>query len=182
VNDPYARVQWFFILLIIVAAPALAEERERSPGYVDGSMFLDLATEDTTSVEINLSGAILKAIASADADLQQLAGGLESIHAVILEFTDEARVAKVQELLLQKEKELRNKNWEVLTRIKEGTGRVTVLVLNDGEAIQGLVVLVSDGGEVVFANIAGTIDLNAIAKLGESFDIPGLDDIVQGDD
>ena len=182
VNDRCARVVWIFVLLFIAAAPVLAEGRERSPGYVDGSLFLDLATEDTTTIEINLSGAILQAIASTDEDLKQLAGGLESIHAVILEFTDEGRVAKVQELLRQTEKQLRDKGWEVLTRIKEGAGRVTVLVLNDGEAIQGLVVLVSDGGEVVFANIAGVIDLNAIAKLGESFDIPGLGEIVQGDD
>ena len=181
-NDRCARVVWIFVLLFIAASPVLAEGRERSPGYVDGSLFLDLATEDTTTIEINLSGAILQAIASTDEDLKQLAGGLESIHAVILEFTDEGRVAKVQELLRQTEKQLRDKGWEVLTRIKEGAGRVTVRVINDGAAIQRLVVLVSDGGEVVFANIAGVIDLNAIAKLGESFDIPGLGEIVQGDD
>jgi len=182
VNDRYARILWIFFLLLIVASPAMAEVRDRSPGYVDGSLFLDLATDDTTTVEVNLSGAILKAIASADESLNQLAGGLESIHAVILEFEDEAQLAEVQELLKRTEKRLRDENWEVLTRIREGSSRVTVLVLNDDEVVQGLVVLVSDGAEVVFANIAGLIDLSAIAKLGESFDIPGLDEIVPEDD
>jgi len=79
----------------------------------------------------------------------------------------------------QTESKLIDREWEVLTRIRNGESNVTVLVLNDEESIQGLVVLVADAGghEVVFANIAGTIDLAAIAKLGESLEIPGLDQV-----
>ncbi|MHC4502973.1 MAG: hypothetical protein ACYTFI_06690, partial [Planctomycetota bacterium] len=45
--------------------------------------------------------------------------------------------------------------------------------------ISTVVVLVADaeGEEVVFANIAGAIDLAAIAALGETFEIPGLDQV-----
>ena len=35
----------------------------------------------------------------------------------------------------------------------------------------------ADEGEVVCANIAGKIDLAAIARLGETFEIPGLDQV-----
>ena len=55
-----------------------------------------------------------------------------------------------------------------------------MLALSDGEAIQGLVVMVVDrseegGAELVFANIAGAIDLAAIQQIGEGFNVPGLD-------
>ena len=47
----------------------------------------------------------------------------------------------------------------------------------------GLVVLVSgQDGELVFANIAGDIDLAAIAKLGPRLDIPGLELLDDEDD
>ena len=49
-------------------------------------------------------------------------------------------------------------------------------------AILGLVVMVAgDDNEFVFANIAGTLNLAAIAKLGESLDIPGLDELGNGE-
>jgi hypothetical protein len=34
-----------------------------------------------------------------------------------------------------------------------------------------------DGGELVFANIAGVLDLASIARLGETLEIPGLDQV-----
>jgi hypothetical protein len=34
-----------------------------------------------------------------------------------------------------------------------------------------------DEGEVVFVNIAGTIDMKALAALGEQLDLLGLDDL-----
>ena len=53
------------------------------------------------------------------------------------------------------------------------------LVLSDEDTIRGLVVMVvsPDDGEVIFTNIAGTIDLRQLARLGEAFDLPGLDDL-----
>jgi hypothetical protein len=160
-----------------MAFPALAAERDKLPGYVDGSRFLDLAGEHATSVEVNFHGSLLKAILGIDPDLKKLAGGLESIQAVILTFEEEGPATKALELMSQTEKRLVDSKWEALTRIKEGSSRVTVLVLNDEEEISGLVVLVADEGEIVFANIAGTIDLAALARLGEQFDIPGLDQV-----
>jgi len=160
-----------------MAFPAFAAERDKLPGYVDGSRFLDLAGEHTTTVEVNFHGALLKAILGIDPDLKKLAGGLESIQAVILTFEEKGPATKALELMRQTEERLVDSKWEALTRIKEGSSRITVLVLADEEEISGLVVLVADEGEIVFANIAGTIDLAALARLGEQFDIPGLDQV-----
>ena len=43
----------------------------------------------------------------------------------------------------------------------------------------GLVVLVvnQDDQQVIFANVAGVLDLAAIEKLGEELDIPGFDEL-----
>jgi hypothetical protein len=151
----------------------------KHPGFVDGSAFLALAGEDTTTVEVNLHGSILRAVLAFDPELKELVAGLESIHAVILGYEENGRAAKALDLMRRTERKLIDRDWEVLTRVKDGESNVTVLVLNDEESIQGLVVLVADAGghEVVFANIAGTVDLAAIAKLGESLEIPGLDQV-----
>ena len=54
-----------------------------------------------------------------------------------------------------------------------------MLVLSDGEVIQGLTVMVIDmeEGELVFANIAGTLDLAAIQEIGDGLGIPGIEDL-----
>lgn len=165
----------------ILALPVCAAEAAhvKHPGFVDGSAFLALASDDCTTVEVNLHGAILRAVLAFDPELKELVAGLESIHAVVLGCEGNGRAAKALDLMRQTERKLSDRDWEVLTRVKDGESNVTVLVLNDEESIEGLVVLVADAGgdEIVFANIAGTIDLAAIAKLGESLDIPGLDQV-----
>jgi hypothetical protein len=166
-------------LILALPVGAADDSRERLPGFVDGSRFLELATEDATTVEVNLHGAILKAIVGIDPDLKKLAGGLESIHAVILGFEKKGEAVKAFDVMRQTERKLVDREWEVLTRIKDEESNVSVLVLNDDETIRGLVVLASNEGgeEIVFANIAGSIDLAAIAALGETLDIPGLDEV-----
>ena len=48
----------------------------------------------------------------------------------------------------------------------------------DEETIEGLVVTqVEKGGEAVFVNIVGDINLETISKLGSKFDIPGIDEL-----
>jgi hypothetical protein len=82
------------------------------------------------------------------------------------------------------EARLLNDGWERVARIRDEDTEVKVLVLNDDEAIHGLVVMVADHdeGEMVFANIAGVIDLAAISAIGQSLDIPGLQNLDLGDD
>jgi len=159
--------------------PAAAGDRSRPAGYVDGSMLIDLAGEDALTVEISLHGALLKAITRADEDLDDLAGGLESINAVILDLENVPSRAKIREVVEDIQRDLRRRGWERLARVKEANSVVNVLVLNDAETIQGLVVLVVDeeDQQVIFANVAGVIDLAAIEKLGDELDIPGLDDL-----
>ena len=164
---------------LLAVAPAGAGDRSRPPGYVDGSELIARAGEDALTVEISLHGALLRAITRADAELEEMAGGLESIHAVILDLEQVASKEKVLEVVSDIQSDLRSKGWERLARMKEGDSLINVMLLNDEETIQGLVVLVVNNEEqqIIFANVAGVLDLAAIERLGEELDIPGLDDL-----
>lgn len=171
----------FFVIavLLLVVAPVMAGDRSRPPGFVDGSALIARAGEDALTVEISLHGALLRAITRADAELEEMAGGLESIHAVIIDLDDVASKQKVLDVVNEIQSDLRSKGWERLARMKEGGSVINVMLLNDDETIQGLVVLVvnQDDQQVIFANVAGVLDLAAIEKLGEELDIPGLDEL-----
>ena len=169
------------VALACLGLPLLAATAEPTnvAGYVDCSEFLELAGDDTATVEVNLRGALLRAVVGFDPELKAAVGGLESIHAVILTFEEKNRATRALELIRRTERALIDRKWDVLTRVKDGESNVTVLVLFDDDVIQGLVVLVADtnGHEVVCANIAGVIDMAALASLGETLDIPGLDQV-----
>jgi len=164
---------------LLAAVPAQAGDRSRPPGYVDGSALIARAGEDALTVEISLHGALLRAITRADAELEKMAGGLEMIHAVIIDLEHAESKEKVLQVVADIQAELRSKGWERLARIQEGSSHINVMLLNNEDTIQGLVVLVvnQDEQQVVFANVAGVLDLAAIERLGEELDIPGLDDL-----
>lgn len=172
------------LLLVLVSSPVIAESKslDEVPGYVDGAAFVELAGDDAVTVEISIHGGLLKMLGSVDPELEELMGGLESIHAVILEAKDDETAAKILDLMRRIERRLLGQGWERLARVRDDDSEVKVLVLNDEEAILGLVVMVAgDDGEFVFANIAGTLNLAAIKTLGESLDIPGLNELGNGD-
>jgi len=156
---------------------AAGPAREPVRGFVDGSKFLDVAGADAGTVEVSLQGALLKALIAADPELAKLARGLESIHAVIVEPKNAEALRRTREMAHETERKLVAEGWERVARIKDEGANVAVLVLNEGQDVRGLVVLVADEdqGEVVFANVAGLVDLAAIASLGRQLEIPGLE-------
>ncbi len=172
------------LLLMLVSSPAVAEKKslDKVPGYVDGAAFVELAGDDAVTVEISIHGGLLKMLASVDPELEEMAGGLESIHAVIVEAENKETNRQLVDLMRRTESRLMGQGWERLARVKDDETEVKVLVLYDEEAILGLVVMVAgDEHEFVFANIAGTLNLAAIAALGESLDIPGLEQLGNGE-
>lgn len=163
-------------LALLAAAPSFAaEDLTKLRGFVDGKPFVDAVGEGGVTVEVSLGGALLSALTKIDPELHALAGGLKSLHAIVLQTEDEARTTKVRSLVESVQERLKRDGWEALATIREEGSVVRILVLNDDEAIQGLVVMVVEEGEVVFANLAGVLDLAAIAAIGEGLDLPGLD-------
>jgi hypothetical protein len=167
------------LLLACAVACAPRSQAAEGLGYVDSTPFVDIAGSDGVMIEIDMSGPILKTLIGVHPDLKELIGGLESIHAVVLELNGSTRAARAREAILEIEKDLRKRSWQRLALVREEDGEVRVLTLSDGEAIQGLVVMVIDmeEGELVFANIAGEIDLAAIQSIGDGLGIPGIEDL-----
>jgi hypothetical protein len=147
-------------------------------GYVDGAMFRALIDENQEIVEVNLEGAILQAIAKSKSedheDSKDLFGKLKSIHAVIGKVKGPAAAALT--LVQQTDQKLVGMGWQRITRIKDETSTVSVLTHTVGDKVDGLVALIfdSDDKELVFANLAGEIDITRLGEIGETLDVPGL--------
>ncbi len=176
-------------LIMLALTPSASAQRRtrdasRHPGYVDGSAFAELAGEDDNVIEISISGSLLKmlsgAISETSEELGEVLAGINSINAVVVEL-NRGNGEKAVRLARSTAKELVGDGWEQLVRVQEkGDTNVVVLAHNDGEDIDGLVVLVVEADDqVVFANVAGTIDLAGLAKLGMNFDVGGLEELSQ---
>lgn len=170
------------LVAAVSVGACLAADRplDTIPGYVDGAPFLRLAGDEAVSVEVNLHGSLLKALLKVDEELFRLAGGLESIHAVILNLSDgderrRAMLGQLRDAVAATEQRLIRTGWERVATVKDPKSVSKVLVLNDQDAIHGLVVMVVGEEEVIFANLAGVLDLAAIERIGQRFDLPGLD-------
>lgn len=162
-------------------ARAVDPEITKLAGYVDGSSFAELSDPEGSRVEISLPGKILKpfcgALTKQDPDLE-VACDLEWIGAVILEFEEGTpNREKVRALVEKTENRLQAKGWERLAFVQEKDELIRVLMLVSGEKVQGLVVFVVGADEIVFANVAGDIDMNRLGALADKMDIPGLEEI-----
>ena len=171
------------LLLVCAVAAAPSALAAKHIGFVDSSPFVAIAGEDAVMIEIDLSGALLQTIGKLDEDLHELIGGLHSIHAVVLELDGNGRSESARKAIIDIEKDLKARSWQRIALVREEDGEVRVLTLADGDAIQGLIVMIidMDEGQLVFANIAGTLDLAAISALGDGLGIPGLDDLEIGE-
>jgi hypothetical protein len=154
-------------------------------GYVDGAAFAQLAREDAELVEVNVSGALLQALANSVSGEDQEAGRiisrLASIHAVVAEI-DPAQVEAATARIESTAKDLLAKGWEEVAKVRNKGERVRVLLLNDDGHIKGVAVMILDRDEkkspqVVFANIAGTINLAELEKIRGRINVPGLDEV-----
>lgn len=174
-------------LLVILGASATTTRAETtvatSGGYVDEAMFRALVDDNQDVVEINLDGAILQALAkngSSDHDTRgtkDVFAKLKSIHAVIgtVKGPADAALALVQKT----DKRLVAAGWQRVTRISDATSTISVLTHTVNDKVDGLVVLIFDSKdkELVFANLAGEIDVTQLGAIGERFNVPGLDQV-----
>ena len=166
---------------------AVAQDAEirKHPAFVDGSAFVDLAGEHGELVEVSIGPALLSALAAGagkngDEELAALSG-LKGIYAYVVGLEgDPVRVEKARKLAAEIEAKLVRDSWERIVRVRDGAERINVFTrpgaAGEGK-VEGLVVLVfdGDGGEVVFCNLVGTIDLAKLGAISDSMNVPGLD-------
>jgi hypothetical protein len=163
---------------VALQAGALDASRAGEPsGFVDAKGLLEIAGEESVSVQLSLHGSLLQALARADGELSEAVSGLESINAVVLSLAEPATAARLKEELASIEQRLRGRGWEPITVVRDGNERLAILVLNDEERIRGLVVLLVEEEELVFANVAGSIDLATLQRVGAELELPGLESL-----
>lgn len=169
------------LLILLVAiglAPALAADAwKEHPGYVDLDRFVALAGGDEAlTLEVNITGALLTIVAKSDTDLGRLVRDVKGVRAVAVEIDDDTRGKRVREFVRRSERELTERGWSRLATVREDCEEVSVLTRDDGDLIAGVTVLVVDlcGGEAIFTNIAGFVDLELLLEFGGD-KIPGLD-------
>lgn len=174
----------------VTTSPVMARhgDKEDHRGYVDGSAFAELAGDEGTLIEVSISGALLKTVAAAmtqdNEALGSLLGGIVSINAVVVEDADnkDGSAAKMANDIAG---DLKKDGWDQVARVREHGENVTVMVLLDDKhegSLAGITVMVVEsGGSIVFANIAGQIDLSIVSKLAQGLSIPGLEQLANLD-
>ena len=177
---------------LLLAAPAYAAPPKPSshPGFLSLQPFLDLATPDDDVTEVNVGPELLGALTEGmdDPEIRKMLGGLVAVHAVVLGLTGSdvsSRLERARRLVGDTTKRLTDAGWESIVRVKEKSSAVSVLTKSAGAEgkIHGLAVLVvetdEDEPQVVFANIAGTLEMAQIRRLssGLHLDLPGLDEL-----
>ena len=190
----FTRLQRLAVLSAVVSvlgASAMAgtdEDRyQRHRGYVDGKAFAAVGGDDGTLIEVSLHGPLLKmaagAIGSEDKAVAELLEGIVSISAVIVDMNgDEDHAAREADELAER---LTDKGWEKLARVREEDTNVSVFALvsdKDG-LLDGLTVVVMESSEnkLIFANIAGRIDLSKLGALAGGLNLPGLSQLAGAD-
>jgi hypothetical protein len=170
-------------LAVCLLAAAGFSPLQAGEGYVDPEPFIDLGGEDDLTLEISISGALLrmisKSLAGADPDLADTVAGLHSIHAVILSLDTDAKQLRGKELLRSTENRLRRSAWDRIARVQDDEGNLSVWILGTEDTVDGVTVLIrgKEDGELVFVNIDGIIDLAKLEELGETLNLPGLDNL-----
>ena len=179
-------------LLVGTAAAAAPTKPSSHPGFLSLEPFLDLADPDDDVTEVNVGPELLGSLCSglAEPEAKKFVCGVAAVHAVVIGLTGDSvspRLDRARRLVEDTTKRLQDGGWEAIVRVRQKTSTVSVLTKAAGAEgkIHGLAVLVveteDDEPQIVFANIAGTLDMAQISRLssgsGLHLDSPGLDQL-----
>ncbi len=172
------------IFLFISTANLFAQNEDYSQyaGFADFGDFSSLEDGEMVT-EVLIEEKLLRMVSKFtqdDEELANLIGGLKLIKVNTFEVTanNEAQLmAKAKEI----DKDLTRKNWDriVKTKSKGDVANIYIKTAGDEEFIGLTVVAINSGGEAAFVNIVGNINMETLGRLGEKFNIPGIDDISQ---
>ena len=179
------KITSFLIVLVFASMTTMFAQEENytnEPGFVDFGT-LSLFNEDDLVTEILIEEKLLRMVAKftddeEEPELTNLLGGLKLIKVNTFEVNSD-NTMQILEKIKSIDKDLRGKKWDRIVKTKSKNEATNVYVKTAGEDdFVGLTIVTMDGGnEATFVNIVGSIDLGTINKLGDKFDIPGLDDI-----
>ncbi|MDX1562186.1 MAG: DUF4252 domain-containing protein [Gammaproteobacteria bacterium] len=164
------------MLLLGVSAPSYAQ------GYFD---FGDIPGADQPAVSIELNREMLQFVTRAtgvtDPAAAEMLAGLEGIRVRVFEEVRNPR--DVAEFVDDVSTTLSRDGWMPMVSVQEDESKVRIFAQLDEGVVTGMTIMVIDGEEAVFINIAGRINPEQLGQLAgamgaggmlDSFLTPGL--------
>jgi DNA polymerase III gamma/tau subunit len=175
------RISLIFLLVIFPSILLYAQEDiTKLPGYVDFGNF-DGLYDPEEYTEVNIETPLLHLAAKMskgkDQELYNLLNNLKLIKVYTFQVA-QSMESSVEQKINRITSKLNSEDWERIVRVKDRGEEVNVYLKNVNDNIAGVTVLTFEkDGEAAFINIVGNIDLEAISKLSDKFNIPELDKI-----
>ncbi len=171
------------IALIFIATLTFGQKNDytKYKGFVDfGNLEKFETSEEVVEVVIeeHLLRMVSKMAGKNEPELSNVLDGIKLIKVHSFGVSEE-NYPELANIVKSVDKKLMQDGWDriVKTRSKDEVVSVFILTSNE-ENIDGLVVTtVEKGGEAVFVNIVGDIDLETIGELSDKFDIPSIGDL-----
>lgn len=162
-----------------LAATAGLNRYVDTPGYVDLGDLRQFESGHAVT-EIIIPKTLIRMVAAMvrkeEPQFAEMLKHLELVHVHSIEVKNQ-QLSAVDEHINTLSDRLDRDGWDVLVRMREDDSQNQIFILPaDEDGIRGLCVLFLDGSEAAFVNIVGRIDLEMLSRLGEQFDIPGLDE------
>lgn len=169
---------WILLLFLVPAlGSAQTTPLTEYPGYFPIEE-LELFPADDLSVEINLTGAMLRMIGKAtlsdDPDFSAIVSALEAIRVRIAPM-DKLDHEKVRAGMARGAALLEERGWQPIVRIRDDDEQVFIYGRESAETMEGLTVFVLDSDEAVIVNLIGTIDFENLGSLVMGLDLPQVD-------
>ncbi|MFC2084132.1 DUF4252 domain-containing protein [Bacteroidota bacterium] len=178
----------FTLLIVLFSAIILSAQKgdySQYTGYIDLGDFS--AFEDSEMItEVLIEGHLIRMVAkmakNSEPELSELLEGIKLVRVNAFEVGD-SQFQELQDKVNRIDKDLMSRDWDRIVKTRSRYELANVYIKTEGDdKIVGLVVATAEkGGEAAFVNIVGEINLETIGRLGEKFDIPGLDHVTDED-
>lgn len=109
-------------------------------------------------------------------EVQEVVNGLDYIRILMCDASDSLNTDVLVDFKHDLNKVKLNGFTELMT-VKEGKELVKFMIMKDGKKITELLVIINQSDQAGFISITGNIDLKSIAKLSQSMDIDGLENL-----
>ena len=175
-----------FISLVFFAFAAIAVNAQQQPDdaarlHFEKLNHLEGKAQDV--VEVNIDGKLLDLakrvmVKTNDTNAKKVSEairGLKGIYVRVFNFEkeNEYNIADIDEIRLQ----LQSPGWERLANVrsKKNNQKIDVFTMFSGNVMSGLAVVISESKSVVLVNVIGPIDIDLLAEMSGSLNIPKID-------
>ena len=178
-------------LVSLLAWPALAQDRvdfTKLPGYFDFGDIVEFS-DGIELVEIDIAQPMLSLIARVveyeDEALAELLQNVDHVGVNVFSY-DPDDFDALSDRMDRMVKQLKDDGWDNIVRVRgrDENANIFVKLAERGSdleerdvALTGVTILVIEDEEAAFVNVVGEFGYDEIARLGDHFDIPHLDDM-----